>query len=360
MSFLKKVTITTDEEGGSARPEVIATRDRVFVVYLGNISKGQERFFGVKVFDNDLIATITTRSLVTATPQYGSPTDIRISSDGPYLYAFYETYRPTAPAGGTTYLWGAKYTLDDSFERVAYTATPIASSRPMSELPDGGELLDDPAPLIGPDSVFVITRLKYPLAIAGNSVFRVREFDKELRPLRQFDLDLSGVADGRARVVSLMFYNNTIYIALATTVSDAGIDEWNDDGALSDIILVKLRADWTLNLQDGIQTLSAESGDRENYVSGFDTNGMSFYITYKQAVGIPPAGEQRAWVKVYDRDFNIVQSEIIKATIWGPSGGEIRPSLEVSENRVLSGQSSGEGIGHGNAEIYVYEIVEQP
>ncbi|MBI5043119.1 MAG: hypothetical protein HZC10_04670, partial [Nitrospirae bacterium] len=34
LSLLKKVTITTDAEGGSARPEIIATANRVFVVYL--------------------------------------------------------------------------------------------------------------------------------------------------------------------------------------------------------------------------------------------------------------------------------------------------------------------------------------
>jgi len=46
---------------------------------------------------------------------------------------------------------------------------------------------------------------------------------------------------------------------------------------------------------------------------------------------------------------------IVKSVIWGPEGGEIRPSLEVSGNRLFSGQSSGQGIGTGNAEVYVFE-----
>lgn len=356
LSFLKKISVTTDVEGGSARPEIVATADRVFVLYLGNISKGGDRFFGLKIFDRELNYTITSKSLVSTTSQYGGPTDIRVASDGQYLYAFYETNKPT-PTSSTTYLWGAKYTLDDNFERVAYTATPIVSSNSMAQLQDGGELLDDPAPLIGPNSVFVVTRLKYSLATTGNTIYSVREFDKDLRGvLRQFDLDLSSMADGRARVCSLLLYNNTIYIALATTASEQGVIENNDDGALSDVILVSLRADWTLDPSRGVQTISAEHGDRENYISGFDTDGNAFYITHKQAVASPPAGEQIAWLKVYDKDFNIIQSERVKTVAWGPSGGEIRPSLEVSGTRLYTGQSGGKGLGQGNAEIYVYQI----
>jgi hypothetical protein len=38
LSLVKTVTLTTDAEGGSARPEVIATDNRVFTVYLGHIT----------------------------------------------------------------------------------------------------------------------------------------------------------------------------------------------------------------------------------------------------------------------------------------------------------------------------------
>jgi len=146
INLLKTVNITTETEGGSARPEIVATADRVFVLYLGNISKGGDRFFGLKIFDREMSYTIISKTMVSTTSQYGGPTDIRVASDGQHLYAFYETHKPTSPTTGTTYLWGAKYTLDDNFDRVAYTAAPIASSKPMAELQDGGELLDDPAP----------------------------------------------------------------------------------------------------------------------------------------------------------------------------------------------------------------------
>lgn len=356
LTLVKKVTITTDAEGGSARPEIIATSNRVFVIYLGNIADGGNRTFNVKIFDSNLDNLIASKTLVTTTTEYGSPTDIRVSSDGQYLYAFYETHKLTSQTTAITYLWGAKYILDDSLSRVAYTATPIKSSKPMSELQDGGELLDDPAPLIGPDGVFVITRLKYSLSMSGRTIYKVRGFSKDdLTKLSEFDLDLSSVADGRGRVTSLLFWNSNIYIALATTVSDEGVSESNDDGALSDIILVKMGQEWTFNAQTDVKTISAEPNDRENYVTGLKTDGSYFFITYKQAIGSPPSGEQIAWIKIYDKDFKLVLKEKVKGVTWGPGGGEIRPSLELIGNRIFSGQSSGQGIGTGNAEVYVYE-----
>jgi len=349
LSLIKKIALTTDAEGGSARPEIIATADRIFVVYLGNITDGSNRTFNVKIFDSNLDNMITSKTIVVTTDKYGGPTDIRIASDGQYLYAFYETTTVS-----TTYLWGAKYTLDDNFQLVAYTLPPIISSLPVSQLQDGDEVLNDPAPLIGLDSVFVITRLMYSISMSGNTIYRVRQFNKgDLSKISEFDLDLSNIADGRARVTSLLFWNNSIYMALATTTSDQGVIENNDDGALCDIILVKMRLD-TFNSLTDVQTISSEPDDRENYITGFEADQNYFYMTYKQAVG-PPIGEQRAVIKIFDTKFNLVRKEIVKTTSWGPSGGEIRPSLEVMGNRIFSGQSSGQGIGKGNAEVYVYE-----
>ncbi|MBI5709146.1 MAG: T9SS type A sorting domain-containing protein [Candidatus Eisenbacteria bacterium] len=357
LTLLKTVTVTTAEQGGSARPEVVATADRTFVLYLGDITSGENRTFSLKLYDGSLDSVLATRVLVSRTTAYGSPTDIRVAADGQYLQVFYETHKPTSPTTAVTYLWGARYTLDDSFTRVAYTATPITSSKPMAELPEGGELLDDPAPLVGPGSVFVITRLKYSLATTAPTTYRVREFSKDsLALLSQFDLDLSAVANGRGRVTSLLRSNGVIRMALATTVSDVGLNDAVDDGAISDLALVTLREDWTLDPQDSVRIISTEPNDRENYVTGLRTDGEFFYVTYKQAVGIPPTGEQRAWIKIFDGGFRMVHQELIRTTVWGPGGGEIRPSLEVRGNRIFSGQSAGASLGSGNAQVLVYEV----
>ncbi len=355
LTAVKTVTLTTAAEGGSARPEIIATAKEIYVVYLGNITSGINRTFNVKIFDANLDSVITSTTIVSPSAQYGSPTDIRIASEGDSLYAFYETY---SDGTGTTYLWGAKYDLNSDFTRTAFTG-PIAMSGQMVNPPDGRELLNDPAPLIGPNSVFVITRYDTFLATTGNTIYRVREFSKDtLSQISSFDLDLSAAADGRGRVTSLLYWNNNIYMALATTVSDQGLMEGNDDGAQCDIVLVKMNPDWTFDPLTDVRTISAESNDRENYITGLRTDGTYFYMTYKQAVGIPgtTSGQQKAIIKIFDGNFNLLLKQEVKSVQWGgTNGGEIRPSLEILGNRIYSGQDASQGVGTGNAEIYIYE-----
>lgn len=354
LSPVKTVTLTTDAEGGSARPEVIATDNRIFAVYLGHIAGGANtRSFDVKVYDAAFSTVVTTTTIVPPSVSYGSATDIRIARDGQYAFTFYETATTT-----TTYLHGAKYALNDSFDLVARAAEPIASAKPEFQAVDGDEVLNDPAPLVGPDSVFVVTRLRYSLSTSGRTIYRVREFTKDTMALiRQFDLDLSTIADGRGRVTSLCYWNNAIYMAFATTVSDQGLNESNDDGAQSDILLVKMRSDWTFDPAADVRTLSAEPDDRENYITGLWTDGTYFYLTYKQAVGAPPDGGQRAVIKIYDMQFSLLHTEIVRSIAWGASGGEMRPSMEVSGGMIYSGQSTGATMGTGDAAVLVYTML---
>ena len=356
LDLVKTVTLTTDTDGGSARPEVIATEDRIYTIYLGHISGGMStKTFDVKIYDIDLSSVVNSLTIVPPSEEYGGATDIRIARDGQYVYVFYETSTVS-----TTYLHGAKYSLNDTFDLVARAAEPIASAKPVFQAVEGDEILNDPAPLVGPDSVFVVTRLMASISTSGNTVYRVREFSKDtFVQTGQFDLDLSGIADGRGRVASLLYWNNSIYMALATTVSDQGLNEQNlmsDDGAQCDIILLTMAPDWTFDPQTNVRTLSAEAGDRENYITGLRTDGINYYMIYKQAVGAPPTGEQRAVIKIFDNDFTLLHKEVVRSVAWGEGGGEIRPSLESSGNRIYSGQDTSRRLGTGNAEIYVYEL----
>ncbi len=354
LSLSGRLRVTAEGEGGSARPEVVATADRVFVLYLGNIQSPDGRVFAARIYDASLGTIVASKTLVTASAQYGAPTDIRVASDGARAYTFYETHRRTSPTTAETYLWAASYALDDGFARVAQTPLPLARSQPLAEAPEGAELLDDPAPLVGEDRVFVLTRLKSSLGTAGRTAYRVRALHKDdLSLLSTFDLDLSQVADGRARVASLLVQGGRIMMALATTVSDQGLREDTDDGALSDVILIRMRPDWSFTPED-VVSVTAEPGDRENYVCGLEADERFLYVTYKQSVGVPPSGEHRAWIKVFDSDLRLVVQEQVKSAAWGPAGGEIRPSLELNAGWLFSGQSGGEGLGRGDAEVYVY------
>ena len=145
-------------------------------------------------------------------------------------------------------------------------------------------------------------------------------------------------------------------MVLATTVSDEGLNENVDDGAKSDIVLVRMMPYWTFNPQSDVRTISAEPNDVENYVCGLEGDNDYLYVTYKQSAGAPPAGEHRAWIKVFDWDFNKVHGEQVRTTVWGSGGGELRPSLELMGDRIFSGQSTGASLGSGDAEVFVYQV----
>lgn len=109
LNLLKKIDID-----GGARPEVVAAKDRLFVIYLDIASKISPSF-SVRIYDQDMNKEIAYKKLVETSTEYGRPTDIRVASDGKYLYAFYEL-----TDGSVANLFGAKYKLDDNFERVVY------------------------------------------------------------------------------------------------------------------------------------------------------------------------------------------------------------------------------------------------
>jgi hypothetical protein len=356
LTAIKTVEVTTTSEGGSARPEMIATTDRLYVVYLGNIGSGTNRTFNVKIFDANLDSVVTSTTIVSASAQYGSPTDIRIAKEGLAAYAFYET---VSNSSGTTYLWGAKYALNDTFATIASTKVPIATSTGIINPPDCHEILNDPAPLIGPNDVFVVTRYDCSLTTTGSTRYHVRGFNKDSLALTSsFDLDLSAAADGRGRVASLVYWNNRIYMALATTISNTGILEQSDDSAASDIVLVTMNGNWTFDPLTDVRTISSDqTNDRENYITGLRTDGTYFYMTYKQTVpgSLNQPGQANAVIKIYDMDFNLLHKEIVKSTTW-PGGGEIRPSQEVYGATIYSGQDDSASAGTPNAAIYVYQI----
>ena len=354
ISLLKTVDI-----GAGARPEVVATNDRVFVVYLANISvqNPNAKTHSLKIFNSDLTQEIVSKDLVSYSSKYGSPIDVRIASDGNYLYVFYQT-----TFMDRSYLFGAKYTLDDNFEKVAYTPEPIATGPMWLKAQPGDELVNDPIPLIGPNSVFVITRIKQKsFSKEEPMIYRVREFTSDLQTkLAEFDLDLSSVAGGSPRQASAIYYNGYYYMIVPTTTESG--DYYFDMTTPSDLLLVKLNQDWQIVES---KFISQEPDDVETFVTGFQVYNGYFFITYKQGY---KEGSKWAYVlrlKVYDQNFNLVLSDIVrKATCRGES---LKSSLEVTDDRIYVGVAAGQGppppgvlisrrsvVGQ-IAEIYVYE-----
>lgn len=170
---------------------------------------------------------------------------------------------------------GAKYRLDDNFERVGYTDSPIAIAPFCFSTRDGDELVNDPAPVLGPDSVFAVTRMVTPLSRDARTILRVRElsYDLEMKG-SEFDLDISSAADGEARQNSLIHYNGYFYLVIPTTVGKVTMNV--DLAVPSDLIMVKFDQNWKIVES---KVISADPHYTETYVTGFKIDGNHFYIT---------------------------------------------------------------------------------
>jgi len=352
ISLLKTVDI-----GAGARPEVVATDDRVFVVYLDTEVNGTAHF--VKIYDKDMYMELVYKILIIASEEYGKPIDIRVASDDQYLYAFYEMVNMNI---GKAYLFGAKSKLDDDFEKVVYTSEPIATGPIFTEAQPGDELVNDPISLIGPNSVFVISRIKQEsFSKEEPMIYRVREFTSDLQTkLAEFDLDLSSVAGGSPRQASAIYYNGYYYMIVPTTTESG--DYYFDMTTLSDLLLVKFNQDWQIGES---KFISQEPDDVETFVTGFQVHNGYFVITYKQGY---KEGSEWSYVlrlKAYDQDFNLVLSDIVREA--ASRGESLKSSLEITDDRIYVGVAAGQGppplgvpistrsvVGQ-TAEIYVYE-----
>lgn len=335
MRLLKKVEIAN-----GARPEIIVAQDKVFVVYLEVLTSG--RSFKLKIYDKDLNRELAAKTLVTASPSCGSPTDIRVISDGMYLYAFYETATMEK-----TCLFGAKYTLDDNFERVAYTDV-IATSTMFKIAKPGDEKLDDTPSVIEGDNIYVMTRYKSTIKKEGETRYKLYKFDKDLHKESEFELDLSEYADGEAKQASIIYENGYYYIVLPTTVGASNnVVETVEWTVPMDILLVKLDKNWNVVSS---KIIASEGEYSEGYVTGLKSDEKHFYLTYGQVI---LSQGMYSVLKVFDKDWNAVLTEKYKA------GHNLRPSLEISPGRIYAGNNiaEGRGVGQGTtkAEIYVFE-----
>ena len=337
VQLLERVTL-----GSGTRPEVVTANDRIFVVYLGNLGT-RNQAFKLMILNSGLSEEIAAKDLVYATTEYGKPTDIRVASDGNYLYAFYET----VIMGERAYLWGAKYTLDDNFEKVAYTAIPITSGPTFGSYQAGDEVVNDPIPVIGKDSVFVVTRIKQASTAKGEpTVYRVYEFSKDFsQKLSQFDLDLSSVADGEGRQTSIIYKDGYYYMVVPTTVE--GVAK-ADILTPSDLLLVKLDSDWQI-----IETkfISQDANDAETFATGFEEKDGYYFLTYMRNQLNPV--EFSAVLKVFDQNFDLVTSTTVKKTQPGKDSVE-KPDLAVSGDKIFVALAT---LNDPQIEIYVYEIV---
>ncbi len=348
--------LRTVHVGPGARPEIVAAGDRVFVVYLAGIGTRDGQAFRVKVFDREMSKELASKELVATTKEFGKPTDIRVTADGDHLFAFYET----VIMGQKAFLWGAKYTLDERFEKVAETAEPIATGLPMGLHKAGDELVNDPLPLVGADSVSVLTRFRQASCSRKEpTVYRVYTFSKDLRKqLLRKNLDLSSVADGPGRQTSALYHDGTCFMVVPSTCEDGDFPV--DIATPSDLLLVKLDAEWKIV---GSMPLSEDPGDVETFATGFQRRNGWWFLAYNR---IFVGREVSAVLKVYDDDLELETSVTIKA-VDPKKGNVVKPTLSVDGDRIYVALGSGPPVapprageprprGSETVDVFIYEF----
>lgn len=218
----------------------------------------------------------------------------------------------------------------------------IATSKNEANQGKGDEKLDDPIPLIGENSIFVITRYKTSIHSSEETRYKVYEFAKDLEKIREFDLDLSSVADGGPRQSSAMYRDGYYYMVLPTTVGQGS----NEFDTPSDILLVKFNNNWDIVESE---ILSENHADIERYMAGFEMDEKYLYLAYNlkddNGLSIP--------LKIYDNNYNLILVEKILAK-YGVM------DVEITDDKIFAGISSSFiGDKEFNSDVYVYKIVSR-
>ena len=374
VSFNLIKVVDVDKPDGY-RPEIAATKDRVFVVYAYNPPRSG-RDIRVKIFNKEMDKEIVTKTIVSH-GNNGGPTDIRIASDSNYLYAFYEVGNRQSK---TSSLYGAKYSLNDDFERVAYTGA-IATGRAYNVQQAGDERKDDPEVFLDDKYVYVITMYRGSFSKSGKTKYHVRRFDRNLNLISEFDLDLSQIADGAAGQPSAIYENGYYYMVFRTTTGEypATAIDWQ---CPSDLIMAKMDSNWKVVDSKIIASDKNSKGEEyiEGYVTGIDSDDEYFYIAYNRK----DSSGMASVIKIFDKNWRPVLTheykhttmkrgrpdgfrfdanreggmqtylrrirrgvgEIKRRSIFRERGGRVRPSIYTQKNRVYA--------GNNGAEVYIF------
>lgn len=309
LKHIKSLQLTSASDGFGARPEIISNGQLFYVVYLGDFTTNRK--FKVRIYDSDF-NLIKEKALVSFNPQYGSPTDIRVSKDGDYLYAFFEMGSKVSGA----HLFAAKYRLDQDFTKIAETINPIAESSYFHDSQDGDELLDDPASVIIEGRPFVMTKIKNSGKGLqnGRTLYVVRELSPDLKSvIQKKDIDLSRVMNGWAYLNNLFYVNGKIN-HIQPTITSFG-PRINFDLAL-------LRFDGQWNFQNNL-TMLTDTPIVEGMPTGLRFTDDLLFLTYRtgeaKRVGQgSPTSPGQLWLNIYNHDFQLLES--LRLTSGGLAG----------------------------------------
>ncbi len=331
--------ITSSEEGGGARPEILYFNDQFPMIYRDTSATNGS--FRLKVLDSSLNLTGMEKTLV-VTDDDGGVTDIRADDDGTFVYAAYEK----AVTGGRN-LFLTKY--DASFETVA--TTQVATTEGGGK---GVEMLDDPEIAVVDHLVQVITKIGID---SDEPQYRVREFDLDLIPTgNTWDVS-TGLDVGLGGVNSILSVDNFFYMVTTVHISGPAVGPNANQNTDNDLVVLKYNADWT---STGFQKIIADDSNVDFYPTGFKYVDGKFYVAYavtdNPQIGDPSGASQEGggtlYLKVLDSDLN----ELTKTEInTGRTDGK-HPTLTIVGDKIYV--TYGEGGTDSNLRLKVYQLSE--
>lgn len=315
LEHISTLQLTDITDGYGARPEIIAHNDYFYIIYLGNITT--QRSHKVRIYDKDF-NLLDDKVLHSGSSTYGSPTDIRVTKDGDYLYVFYELSSESTGAN----LFGKKYSLDGEFTLVAEGF--IASGPYFFDAEDGEETLNDPASVVVDGRVYLMTQIKDsggtpPNPSIASTRYRLRELYPDLSEIIETrDIDLSASMGGWSFAGSLAYTNGNIYYIQASITSFTGIAP-----AGMELMMVEFDTNWDYDLDQDVFALTDTANTTEGMPLGVLFNDNLLFVSYR--VGeVTEANEQNAtsvgemWLDVYNDEFNRIDS--IRASSEGLFG----------------------------------------
>lgn len=290
LEYIRTIQLTSSQDGYGARPEIVSDGNYFYVVYLGDINSNRK--FKIKILNKGL-RLVNEKSLIRTMPLYGSPTDIRVSKDKNFLYAFYELSSPRKGA----YLFSTKYKLDRDFTEIITSDGPIAEGKYFFNARDSDETLNDPASVIVDNKIYLVTQIRHRKGgiLSAKTLYRVRELSPSLRILSSKDLDISDVMVGWSGASSLFYNDNRIY-HIQASISGA-----------ADLKMIRFDKNWNYSKNDVFNLTNTDTTTETMPIGCRYTDNLLF-LSYRvgkvtKVTRGRPLGSGQIWLEVFDSDF---------------------------------------------------------
>ena len=327
--------LTTQEEGGGARPEIIFLDNNWFLVYRDSLIIASS--FRFKDFGQELAEGIRSKTLISSSVN-GGVTDIRLAKNGSDVYAAYEM-----ASTSTRKLFIAKYDKQFKLAASAQVAEAVAN-QPQQEA------LDDPVVVVGNNLLYVMTRL--------NGGYRIREFKLDLTSTgKVIDIDMSSDAG----VASAVYVNGNFYVVTSLYVSGRALCPAADSTTNNDLYVFVYDKNWRFT---GTSKTVTSEANIEYYPTSLKYANERFYITYLENgpdTYLPDCetegsvGTGAAAMVILDKDLN----PLINQKISDQGQLTNHPTLEVIDDKVYvvyGLKEDSTGIGPDSSNIWLREF----